>query len=64
MFGTVTVTGNSTLNGGDTATFACDDMFELDGEGTATCQEVENDEDSARFMPIPTCIRKLLNLTG
>ena len=46
--GMVTFTGNS---GGDTATYTCNSGFELIGDATTTCTQV--DDNSATFPPVP-----------
>ena len=58
--GTVTVTGNSV---GDTATYSCDSGFELNGDETTTCIQV--DVNSSVFLPSPpVCIREYcMNIT-
>ena len=51
---TVTLTGNSI---GDTATFTCDPGFELIGNASVTCTQV--DVNSATFAPtVPVCRRE------
>ena len=52
--GTVTFTGNSV---GDTATYTCDPGFELDGNTSVMCTQV--DVNSAAFFPAaPVCRRE------
>ena len=52
--GTVTFTGNSV---GDTATYTCDPGFELVGNASVTCTQV--DVNSAAFAPtVPVCRRE------
>ena len=52
--GTVTFTGNSV---GDTATYICNSGFELIGNASATCTQV--DVNSASFFPAaPVCRRE------
>ena len=54
MHGTVTLTGNSI---GDTATYICDSGFELIGNASVTCTQV--DVNSAAFTPaVPVCRRE------
>ena len=52
--GMVTFTGNSI---GDTATYTCNSGFELIGDATTTCTQV--DANSAVFQPaVPVCRRE------
>ena len=52
--GTVTLTGNSV---GDTATYTCDPGFEIDGNTSVMCTQV--DVNSAAFFPAaPVCRRE------
>ena len=52
--GMVTVTGNFV---GDTATYSCNSDFVLNGDGTATCTQM--DADLPAFSPSPpVCIRE------
>ena len=54
MNGTVTFTGNTV---GDTATYTCDPGFELIGNASVTCTQV--DVNSATFLPAaPVCSRE------
>ena len=57
--GMVTSTGNSV---GDTATYTCNSGFELVGNATATCTQMNM--NSTVFSPIPECRRECcLNIT-
>ena len=53
--GLTTLTGTSV---GDTATYTCDEGFELVGSATATCAQI--DANNAEFSPsdLPECLRK------
>ena len=59
--GMVTFTGNSV---GDTATYTCNLGFELIGDATTTCTQV--DVNSAAFSPQPPVCRRefCMNVTG
>ena len=57
--GTVTFTGNSV---NDTATYTCNTGFELIGNATTTCTQV--DMNTAAFQPAPpSCRREYTDLT-
>ena len=49
----------SGLSISSTATYVCNNGFDLDGDAMATCIAI--DENSAAFMPLaPTCIRECI----
>ena len=59
--GMVTITGNSV---GDIATYTCDPGFELIGNMTATCTQVDMNSAVFQLQELPSCRREYcMNVT-